>query len=38
MAKVVWVSDGTKLQVAEREDREQVTAVPVDEQSGDLPF
>ena len=33
--KVVWVSDGT-IQVAERE--EEKVAVPVDEQSGDLPF
>ncbi len=33
--KVVWVSDGT-IQVAERE--EEKVLVPVDEQSGDLPF
>jgi len=33
--KVVWVSDGT-IQVAERE--EEKVAVPVDDQSGDLPF
>ena len=33
--KVVWVSDGT-IQVAERE--EEKVVVPVDEQSGDLPF
>lgn len=33
--KVVWVSDGT-IQVAERE--EEKVSVPVDEQSGDLPF
>ena len=35
--KVVWTKDGT-IQVAEREGGEQKTVVPVDEQSGDLPF
>tara|TARA_R100000951_G_scaffold97774_1_gene87520 strand:- start:172 stop:480 length:309 start_codon:yes stop_codon:yes gene_type:complete len=35
-AKVVWTDNVIKL--AEREDRETKTTVPVDEQSGDLPF
>jgi len=35
MDSQVWVSDGT-IQVAERE--EEKVLVPVDEQSGDLPF
>lgn len=35
-ARVVWTDD--KITLAEREDRETTTTVPVDEQSGDLPF
>ncbi len=35
-AKVVWTD--SKITLAEREDNEQKVVVPVDEQSGDLPF
>ena len=35
-AKVVWTDN--KITLAEREDNEQKITVPVDEQSGDLPF